>query len=62
MAQPVRQWSVALNATALRALTWQHTRGSALLGWVKYDAEHVARQISTFRSAQADPVAAEWAA
>jgi putative flavoprotein involved in K+ transport len=27
-------------------LTWQHTRGSALLGWVKEDAEFIAEQIS----------------
>jgi putative flavoprotein involved in K+ transport len=27
-------------------LTWQHTRGSALLGWVKHDAEFIAEQIS----------------
>ena len=27
-------------------LTWQHTRGSALLGWVKDDAEFIAGQIS----------------
>jgi putative flavoprotein involved in K+ transport len=27
-------------------LTWQHTRGSALLGWVKNDAEFIAQQIS----------------
>jgi putative flavoprotein involved in K+ transport len=40
-------------------LTWQHTRGSALLGWVKDDAEYIAQQISTFRPAQADPFAAE---
>jgi putative flavoprotein involved in K+ transport len=26
-------------------LTWQHTRGSALLGWVKDDAEFIAQQI-----------------
>jgi len=26
-------------------LPWQHTRGSALLGWVKDDAEHVAERI-----------------
>jgi putative flavoprotein involved in K+ transport len=26
-------------------LTWQHTRGSALLGWVKNDAEFIAQQI-----------------
>ena len=28
-------------------LSWQHTRGSALLGWVKDDAEFIARQIDT---------------
>jgi putative flavoprotein involved in K+ transport len=27
-------------------LTWQHTRGSALLGWVKDDAAYIANQIS----------------
>ncbi len=26
-------------------MPWQHTRGSALLGWVKDDAEHIARHI-----------------
>ncbi len=30
-------------------LTWQHTRGSALIGWVKDDAAHIAQQISAFR-------------
>jgi putative flavoprotein involved in K+ transport len=28
---------------------WQHTRGSALLGWVKDDAEYIAQQISVSR-------------
>ncbi|MDQ3858482.1 MAG: NAD(P)/FAD-dependent oxidoreductase [Actinomycetota bacterium] len=28
-------------------LTWQHTRGSALIGWVKDDAEFLAHQIET---------------
>jgi len=28
--------------------SWQHTRGSALLGWVKDDAEYIARAISAF--------------
>jgi putative flavoprotein involved in K+ transport len=28
-------------------LPWQHTRGSALLGWVKDDAEHLAARIAT---------------
>jgi len=27
-------------------LTWQHTRGSALLGWVRDDAEYITNQIS----------------
>jgi putative flavoprotein involved in K+ transport len=43
-------------------LSWQHTRGSALLGWVKDDAEHIAQQINSFRPAQAEPQAAERAA
>jgi putative flavoprotein involved in K+ transport len=30
-------------------LTWQHTRGSALLGWVKDDAEHIAGQIGALQ-------------
>ena len=29
-------------------LSWQHTRGSALLGWVKDDAEFIAAQIAAF--------------
>ena len=27
-------------------MPWQHTRGSALLGWVKHDARHIAEHIS----------------
>jgi putative flavoprotein involved in K+ transport len=30
-------------------LTWQHTRGSALIGWVRDDAEHIAGRIATFQ-------------
>ena len=29
-------------------LTWQHTRGSALIGFVKDDAAHIADQVETF--------------
>ena len=29
-------------------LTWQHTRGSALIGWVKEDAEFIANEIAKF--------------
>jgi len=39
-------------------LTWQHTRGSALLGWVKEDAEFVAEQISQRSKAQTRAAAA----
>jgi putative flavoprotein involved in K+ transport len=34
-------------------LTWQHTRGSALIGWVKDDAEFIAEQISQHAEAPA---------
>lgn len=40
-------------------LSWQHTRGSALLGWVKDDAEYIAQQIGAFRPASAEPRTAE---
>ena len=40
-------------------LPWQHTRGSALLGWVKSDAEFIAQRIGAFArshpSASASP-------
>jgi putative flavoprotein involved in K+ transport len=31
-------------------LTWQYTRGSALIGWVRDDAAYIADQIKTFRT------------
>jgi putative flavoprotein involved in K+ transport len=43
-------------------LYWQHTRGSALLGWVKDDAEYLATQIQTLaesRKAPADAASRE---
>jgi len=39
-------------------LPWQHTRGSALLGWVKADAEHIAQRISALGPAQSMAVPA----
>jgi len=39
-------------------LSWQHTRGSALIGWVKDDAEFIAAQIESLAQAQDAPVAA----
>ena len=45
-------------------LTWQHTRGSALLGWVKDDAEFIAGRIAAHAvggraSAAPEPIRAE---
>ena len=34
-------------------LYWQHTRGSALLGWVKDDAEYIATQIQILADSRA---------
>ena len=31
---------------------WQHTRGSALLGWVKDDAAYIAEQVAHFQPTQ----------
>lgn len=40
-------------------LTWQYTRGSALIGWVGDDAAYLADQINTFRTSRPTPTAAE---
>jgi putative flavoprotein involved in K+ transport len=34
-------------------LPWQHTRGSALLGWVKDDAQHIAHQVGALAQSHA---------
>lgn len=39
-------------------LQWQYTRGSALLGWVKEDARHIAEQIAAHQRAKPVRVAA----
>jgi putative flavoprotein involved in K+ transport len=36
-------------------LTWQHTRGSALIGWVKEDAEFIAERITTSGTRRNEP-------
>ena len=38
-------------------LTWQHTRGSALIGWVKDDAEFIADRIAEFAVSPSEPLA-----
>ncbi len=37
-------------------LTWQHTRGSALIGWVKNDAQFIAERIAAVQEATAQAV------
>jgi putative flavoprotein involved in K+ transport len=36
-------------------LTWQHTRGSALIGWVADDAAYIAEAIKTYRPTSTPP-------
>jgi putative flavoprotein involved in K+ transport len=36
-------------------LTWQHTRGSALIGWVKDDAEFIAERFAEYPESKAQP-------
>src|SRR4051794_24704992 len=43
-------------------MPWQHTRGSALLGWVKDDAQYIADQIATLASIGTSAVAPALAA
>ncbi len=38
-------------------LTWQHTRGSALIGWVKDDADFIAERIAEYQQSKAPPAA-----
>lgn len=40
-------------------LSWQHTRGSALIGWVSDDASYIAEQVQTFHPPLSTPRAAE---
>jgi putative flavoprotein involved in K+ transport len=35
-------------------MPWQYTRGSALLGWVKDDAQHIANQIAKLTTVRVD--------
>ena len=44
-----RRGVTAVEGLYFLGLPWQHTRGSALLGWVKDDAEYIAEQIASRR-------------
>ena len=41
-----RRGVTAVPGLYFLGLSWQHTRGSALLGWVKDDAEFIATEIA----------------
>ena len=56
-----RRGVTAVDGLYFLGLTWQHTRGSALIGWVKDDAEFIAGRIETHQDAKA-PIAVEPAA
>ena len=53
-----RRGVTAARGLYFLGLPWQHTRGSALLGWVKDDAEHLAARIATTAKASSGAVAA----
>ena len=36
-------------------LTWQHTRGSALIGFIKDDAEFIAAKIAAYQQSKTQP-------
>jgi putative flavoprotein involved in K+ transport len=48
-----RRGVTATPGLFLLGLTWQHTRGSALLGWVRDDAEFLAGRIAAGAEAPA---------
>jgi putative flavoprotein involved in K+ transport len=43
-------------------LLWQHTRGSALLGWVKDDAQYIASEVARAATQVSQPSAVRAAA
>ena len=47
-----RRGVTAVPGLYFLGLSWQHTRGSALLGWIKDDAEFIAEQIDAFAEVQ----------
>ena len=48
-----RRGVTAVSGLYFLGLTWQHTRGSALIGWVKDDAEFIAERIALSRESKA---------
>jgi putative flavoprotein involved in K+ transport len=50
-----RRGVTAVPGLYFLGLTWQYTRGSALIGWVKDDAEFIAERIAEFEKSKAAP-------
>jgi putative flavoprotein involved in K+ transport len=48
-----RRGATDISGLYFLGLPWQHTRGSALLGWVKDDAEYIAARIAAGRQPDA---------
>jgi putative flavoprotein involved in K+ transport len=48
-----RRGVTGIPGLSFLGLTWQHTRGSALIGWVKDDAEFIAEKIAEYQSSKA---------
>ena len=53
-----RRGITAASGLYFLGMPWQHTRGSALLGWVKDDARHLAQHIGTLQDSRPAPVPA----
>ena len=57
-----RRGVTAVPGLYFLGLPWQHTRGSALLGWVKDDAEYIASEIARAATRISEPPAVRTAA
>ena len=57
-----RRGVTAVPGLYFLGLPWQHTRGSALLGWVKDDARHIASEIARTATRISEPPALRTAA
>ena len=57
-----RRGVTAVRGLYFLGLPWQHTRGSALLGWVKDDAEYVGSEIAGAATRISEPPAVRTAA
>ena len=57
-----RRGATAVPGLYFLGLPWQHTRGSALLGWVEDDARYIASEIARAATRASQPSAVRAAA